>query len=339
MATYRPLELGERTDLCVGFFISGMESLRTRIYIDGYNLYFGCLKGTPYKWLNPVSLSEKLLTRSGAPNSKLDPLAVKFFTAEISQRAAADSNSLNDQRAYHLALKLHLGDRLETFKGSYSIDKTKFPKVEYGNDGRELEPRASERIKIWKMEEKQSDVHLALEAVYDAMMEPELEQVVFVTNDTDFVPALKKIREYNKLNRHRQIQIGVVIPIKRYEDYRKPNNSLSTLSDWTIHFIDECELAQSQMPCRVRGARKSAIRPFSWFKYPEEIEKIISILSDKTLEASPAKAWKWLEKPLYPSEGLENINGLPCDQLDNKDSLKIILQHVQAYAAYKRSRL
>jgi len=26
--------------------------LKTRIYIDGYNLYYGCLKGTPYKWLD-----------------------------------------------------------------------------------------------------------------------------------------------------------------------------------------------------------------------------------------------------------------------------------------------
>lgn len=26
--------------------------LRTRVYIDGYNLYYGCLKGTPYKWLD-----------------------------------------------------------------------------------------------------------------------------------------------------------------------------------------------------------------------------------------------------------------------------------------------
>ena len=25
---------------------------RTFAYIDGYNLYYGLLKGTPYKWLN-----------------------------------------------------------------------------------------------------------------------------------------------------------------------------------------------------------------------------------------------------------------------------------------------
>lgn len=46
--------------------------MRTRVYIDGYNFYFGCLKGTPYKWLDPVSLIETLLVRSGAPESILD---------------------------------------------------------------------------------------------------------------------------------------------------------------------------------------------------------------------------------------------------------------------------
>jgi hypothetical protein len=26
--------------------------MKTNVYIDGFNLYYGCLKGTPHKWLN-----------------------------------------------------------------------------------------------------------------------------------------------------------------------------------------------------------------------------------------------------------------------------------------------
>jgi hypothetical protein len=26
--------------------------LLTNVYIDGFNLYYGCLKGTPHKWLD-----------------------------------------------------------------------------------------------------------------------------------------------------------------------------------------------------------------------------------------------------------------------------------------------
>lgn len=35
-----------------------LEPLRTRIYIDGYNFYYGCLRGTPYKWLDLLPLFE-----------------------------------------------------------------------------------------------------------------------------------------------------------------------------------------------------------------------------------------------------------------------------------------
>jgi hypothetical protein len=30
--------------------------MRTWEYVDGFNLYYGAVKGTPYKWLNPVEL-------------------------------------------------------------------------------------------------------------------------------------------------------------------------------------------------------------------------------------------------------------------------------------------
>ena len=31
--------------------------MRTREFVDGFNLYYGALKGTPFKWLNLVELS------------------------------------------------------------------------------------------------------------------------------------------------------------------------------------------------------------------------------------------------------------------------------------------
>ena len=29
---------------------------RTIVYIDGFNFYYGAIRGTQYKWLDPVSL-------------------------------------------------------------------------------------------------------------------------------------------------------------------------------------------------------------------------------------------------------------------------------------------
>lgn len=37
------------------------NALRTRVYIDGYNLYYGCLKNSQHKWLDVRALIERIL--------------------------------------------------------------------------------------------------------------------------------------------------------------------------------------------------------------------------------------------------------------------------------------
>ena len=35
--------------------------MRTFVYVDGFNLYYAALKGTPFKWLDPVALLKRIL--------------------------------------------------------------------------------------------------------------------------------------------------------------------------------------------------------------------------------------------------------------------------------------
>ncbi|TCN37174.1 hypothetical protein EV644_103622 [Kribbella orskensis] len=35
--------------------------MRINVYVDGFNLYYGSLKGQPYKWLNLETMCELLL--------------------------------------------------------------------------------------------------------------------------------------------------------------------------------------------------------------------------------------------------------------------------------------
>lgn len=51
-------------------------------------------------------------------------------------------------------------------------------------------PRDCQRVNIWKVEEKKSDVSLALHAFKDAIL-GEIDHAVIVTNDTDIQPALE----------------------------------------------------------------------------------------------------------------------------------------------------
>ena len=49
---------------------------RTAVYIDGFNLYYGALKGTPYKWLD-LDRYFRLLR----PNDDLQ--CIRYFTAMV----------------------------------------------------------------------------------------------------------------------------------------------------------------------------------------------------------------------------------------------------------------
>jgi len=40
--------------------------MKANIYVDGFNLYYGAVKGTPYRWLNIASMCRLLLPRASS---------------------------------------------------------------------------------------------------------------------------------------------------------------------------------------------------------------------------------------------------------------------------------
>lgn len=67
------------------------------LYIDGFNLYYGALKRTPYKWLDLAQLAQSLL-----PSDTIREL--HYFTARVSSRAY-NPTAAHDQGLYIRALK------------------------------------------------------------------------------------------------------------------------------------------------------------------------------------------------------------------------------------------
>ena len=61
-------------------FIRGSMK-KTRVYIDGYNLYYGLLKGTPWKWLDLELFSKGLL------NPDHEIVSIDYFTAPVKTHA------------------------------------------------------------------------------------------------------------------------------------------------------------------------------------------------------------------------------------------------------------
>ncbi len=97
------------------------EKIKTIVYIDGYNLYYGRLRNpqTPlnYKWLDLVKLFQNLL-KAQDPNSEI--VKVKYFTAPALGKFASHGNQSSDaQDAYHRALNHLYPDLLEIIMGKH----------------------------------------------------------------------------------------------------------------------------------------------------------------------------------------------------------------------------
>lgn len=302
-----------------GFFVSGVQEmqgtpesapLRTRVYIDGYNFYYGCLKGTPYKWLDVLQLFESQILPSvlvkdrhgQARRSELvESPSILFFTAKILESVAKSVDSVSSQARYHTALRKLYSGRIELIEGYYAVNRIKVKIVDAELPNRQ--PRECQELLAWKVEEKQSDVNLALHAYHDAITD-QIDQAVIVTNDTDIAPALRMIRT------HTNTLIGLVVPTTNQQRY--PNTDLVKFAHWTRHHINPNELATCQLP-RVIPGKHPTVKPNSWYAQPDLLIKIV----DQAIQVrgSRSAAFKWLEQPndylggKRPIELAETIEG------------------------------
>ncbi|CAM3982489.1 MULTISPECIES: NYN domain-containing protein [Pseudoalteromonas] len=255
-----------------------------------------------------------------------DNLSIKFFTADIIEKAAMSKDSLVDQQAYHRALTFHsLKNQLEIIKGYYSINPTRAFKIDEKEPKKP--PNECEYVDIWKLEEKQTDVNIAVEALFDVLTDESIEQVVFVTNDTDLERALEKIKSLNK------VKIGLVIPTT--DNVRYPNEKLDIHADWTRKNILIDELKLSQLPRVIQGGRKPVTKPIGWFGQPEILEEIMLTLLK--VEANRTKCWRWLEKPLPSFDDLPPLAEPPIQLLDNEETAKIVLSYAKRYTQLFKS--
>lgn len=230
---------------------------RTAVYIDGYNLYYGRLRGSAFKWLDVVELFERLLrVQDGA--ASLD--VVKFFTAPALARFASHgADSVDAQQRYHRALQVKYGDRFDLVCGSHSFDKdgtllpTYVPGQPYDR---------TVRSRVWKLEEKKTDVNLAM-AMYRDAVKGRYDQVVLCSNDSDAEPALQALREDFP-----DLTIGVVTPVPPPAPgkaaSRGVSSSLAKHAHWIRRYLLDIELTQALLPPHVPTKKKPIRKPAHW---------------------------------------------------------------------------
>jgi len=142
---------------------------RTIIYIDGFNLYYGALKGTPHKWLNLQKYFQMLRPAD-------DIRSIKYFTAMVS------GPTRKNQEAYLKALgTLPL---VEVVLGKFKSKRYQCRLT--------LCTHSGDRF-FDGVEEKRTDVNIAVSMVDDAYQNA-CDQLILVSGDSDLVPGIAMIR-------------------------------------------------------------------------------------------------------------------------------------------------
>jgi uncharacterized LabA/DUF88 family protein len=197
---------------------------RTIVYIDGFNLYYGELRGSPFKWLDPLLLFQCVL---GAQH---DIIKVKYFTARV-RPTSHDPGVHTRQDAYFRALQAHC-PMVEIHFGHFLSHQVSMLNAN--------PPPAM--VQVIKNEEKGSDVNLALHVLNDAWQNA-FDCAVIVSNDSDLAESLRMVK-----GQHKKL-IGLVTP---GSPKRATSVQLSKHADFTKH-IRTWMLKQSQLPDPIPG--------------------------------------------------------------------------------------
>jgi uncharacterized LabA/DUF88 family protein len=229
---------------------------KTIAYVDGYNLYYSRLRGSAHKWLDIVALFEAIL-HTQSPDNEL--IEVKYFTAPIKASFASHGTaSAHAQTQYLRALQALHPERLTVIQGFHTLQSAHRPSFIEG-----VAANKSARSAIWEIEEKQTDVNLALH-LYRDVIQGRCQQALICSNDSDLEPALAFVRQDAP-----QLRIGLVLPLaepgqQTTLDRRVSNKRLTPLANWVRHYLRDDELAKAQLPRSVNTRKKPALKPLHW---------------------------------------------------------------------------
>jgi hypothetical protein len=204
----------------------------TNVYVDGFNLYYGAVRGTPFKWLDIRRLCEVLLPRN-------DIREVQYFAA-IVKDAPWDPLQSTRQQTFIRALET---TNVDVHYGSFLRKVVKMPLANPVAGG----PRM---VEVIKTEEKGSDVNLAALMVAHGFQD-RYEAAVVMSNDSDLVQPIKIV----------QSELG--LPVGLLNPHPKFAYELAQVAAFRKP-IRKGVLAACQLPNTLQDARGTITKPRQW---------------------------------------------------------------------------
>ena len=219
--------------MCVTGVKKASAPRSTNIYVDGFNLYYGCVKGTPYKWLNIAELSRLSLP------SHYQIHRIRYFTALVKSRP---SDPYQDVRQQTFIRALQTLPDFSTHYGEFLQSEVRMHLVHPPAKG----PTTA---LVVKTEEKGSDVNLATYLLMDAY-ERDFDVAVVISDDSDLAEPIRIVRS--------KLRHNVTI--------LSPRGKSRTLSMAATKFwqIAVANLAASQFPPTLTDANGVITKPATW---------------------------------------------------------------------------
>lgn len=214
--------------------------MRTFLYIDGFNLYYGAVKNTPLRWLNPLALIARIF-----PQNRV--VALKYFTAKVAARPGDPDQPLR-QQFYWRALRTL--PNVEIIQGDFRTRVVEAAVVH----------PPPPFIRVYKTEEKGSDVNLAAHLLMDAFLK-RYDCAIVVSGDSDLVTPIRMVRDQLKL------PVGVLNPQRLSGPNRAPERKKAGLHHASTFYrngVSWNQLLSSQFPDALTDAQGLFHRPAAW---------------------------------------------------------------------------
>ncbi len=221
------------------------------VYVDGFNLYRRCLQGHPsVKWLDVHAMASYLLP-------EYDVMHVHYFTASLRGGLLADPQTVVRQAAYIRALRT-MPDRVTVHLGRFRNDPRWMPA-----HPQVIDPETGDfvRLRVRKLEEKATDVNLAIRMVADAAAR-RADLFVLLSNDSDQVGTMRLLKA------ELGVRTGIIFPMS---STKAAKDLVGTRPDVKTHVSLEALLA-SQLPPLIEDANGTVHRPPAWGESPRAPE-------------------------------------------------------------------
>lgn len=208
--------------------------MKTFVYVDAFNLYYGAVKDTGYKWIDIDALCRNVCPKN-YPVS-----AIKYCTARIKPRSDDPGKPTRQQMYLRALLTI---PHLNIIYGHFLEHNTWMPRVT-------TPPGEKPFVEVIKTEEKGSDVNMASHLLIDAF-DGAFDCAILITGDSDLCTPVKMVK--NKFGKI----VGVINPQKRQ------CKALREHATFYKH-IREPAVQASQFPTNMTDAKGNFHKPSEW---------------------------------------------------------------------------